>query len=80
MDAFRHVLKTPALGRFLVPWDAIPLLTGILAGYFLGLNLFFLVFCLVLIMTGLFWIRKNGEGTIRARIAFYARKRLFLVE
>lgn len=80
MEAFRHVLKTPALGRFLVPWDVLPVVAGLLAGFTFSLNLAFLAFCLALTMTGLFWIRKSGEGTIRAWILFHFRKKLFLVE
>jgi hypothetical protein len=80
MEAFRHVLRTPALGRFLVPWDGIPLVLGIVAGFILDLNLVFLLFCLSLTMTGLFWIRRSGEGTLRAWVLYHARKRLFLVE
>lgn len=80
MDAYRHVMKTPALGRFLVPWDGVPLAAGILAGFFLGINLVFLLFFTTIAMVGLFWIRKTGEGTLRAMVLYRLRRRLFLVE
>jgi hypothetical protein len=80
MESFRHVLKTPALGRFLVPWDLVPLAACLLAGFFFGMNLVFLLFCLTLLMTGLFWIRRTGEGTLRARALYAFRTHLYLVE
>lgn len=80
MEAFRHILKTPVLGRFLVPWDALPVVCAILVGYLTDLNLVLTFFFLVLAMTGLFWIRKTGEGSIRGRVLYALRKRRFLVE
>ncbi|MCL5285653.1 MAG: hypothetical protein M1313_07900 [Nitrospirae bacterium] len=79
MASYRHLLRTPLLGRFLVPWDL--LLPGfwILAGFLFGINLVFLLFFLALSLLGLFWIRKTGEGTIRGRLLYHLRDKIHRV-
>ena len=79
MPSYRHILKAPLLGRFVVPWDLSVPAFWVLAGFLFGINLVFLMFCLILSMTALFWIRKTGEGTIRGRILYHVRAKIHRV-
>ena len=76
MPSYRHILKAPLLGRFVVPWDLLVPAFWVLAGFLFGINLVFLLFCLILSMTALFWIRKTGEGTIRGRLLYLLREKI----
>lgn len=80
MDAYRHILKTPLLGRYQIPWDLSLPLGFILGGFLFGANLVFLLFLLALSLTALFWVRRSGEGTIRGWLSYLLRKRVHLVE
>ncbi len=79
IPSYRHILRTPLLGRFLIPWDMCVPAFWVLGGFLTGLNLVFLCFALGLSMIGLFWVRKTGEGTIRAMVLYHLRNRVYFV-
>ena len=80
MESYRHILKTPLLGRYEVPWDLALPLSFLMGGFLFGANLLFLLFLLLLSMTALFWVRRSGEGTIRGWIAYALREKVHRVE